>query len=84
MASFESKFIYLYLKKKVATFLRFTDDLFMIWTDTEEGLSKFINELKQKHKIINFDFNCSKTKIEFLNVLVYKDINNKHQTTLYK
>ena len=56
----------------------------MTWTETEEVLLKFINELNQKHKTIKFDFKYSKTKIEFLNVLVYKDINNKLQTTLYK
>ena len=56
----------------------------MVWTHTEEGLLRFINELNQKHKTIKFDFKYSKTKIEFLDVLVYKDINNKLQTTLYK
>ena len=30
------------------------------------------------------DFKYSETKIEFLAVLVYKDVNNKLQTTLYK
>ena len=55
----------------------------MIWTDTEE-LLKFINELNQKHERVKFDFKYSKTKIEFLDVPVYKDINNKLQTTLYK
>ena len=84
MASFESKFIYPYIKVKVVTFLRFIDDVFMIWTDTEEELLKFINELNQKHKTIKSDFKFSKTEIEFLDVLVYKDINNKLQITLYK
>ena len=84
MASLESKFIYPYIKEKVITFLWFTDDLLMIWTDTEEELLKFINELNQKHKTIKFGFKYSKTKIEFLDALVYKDVNNKLQTTLYK
>ena len=56
----------------------------MIWTDKEDELLKFINVLNQKHKTIKFDFKYSKTKIEFLDVLVYEDINNKLQTTLYK
>ena len=50
MANLESKFIYPYKKRKVITFLLFIDDLFMIWTDIEEELLKFINELNQKHK----------------------------------
>ena len=69
MASFESKFIFPTKKEKVRKFLRFIDDLFMIWTDTEEELLKFINELNQKHKTIKFDFKYSKTKIVFLYVL---------------
>ena len=44
-------------------FLRFIDDLFMIWVGTEEELLEFINELNQKHKTIKFDFKYSKTKI---------------------
>ena len=63
MASFEPKFIYLYLKEKFVRFLQFIDDLFMIWTDTEEELLKFISELNQKHKKLKFDFKYSKTKI---------------------
>ena len=65
------------------TFLRFIDDLFMIWTATEEELLKFINKINQKYKTIKFDFKYSKAKIEFLDVLVYKDINNKLRITLY-
>ena len=84
MASFKSKYIYPYIKEKVVTFLRLIDDLFMMWTGTEEELLKFINELNQKHKTIKFDFKYSKTKTEFLDVLVYKDINNKLQITLCK
>ena len=69
--------------KKVITFLRFIDDLFMIWTATEEELLKFINKINQKYKTIKFDFKYTKAKIEFLDVLVYKDINNKLRITLY-
>ena len=84
MASFESKYIYPCIKEKVITFLRFIGDLFMIWTSTEKEILKLINKLNQKHKTIKFDFKYSKTKIEFLDVLVYKDINNKLQTTFYR
>ena len=56
----------------------------MIWTGTEEELLKFINKLNQKQKTIKFDWKYSKSKIGFLDVLVYKYINNKLQTTLYK
>ena len=76
--------IYPYIKEKIKRFLRFIDDLFMIWTGTEEQRLRFINELKQKHKTMKFEFKYSKPKIEFLDALVYKDINNKLQITLCK
>ena len=66
MASFESKFIFPTKKEKVIKFLRFIDHLFMIWTDTEEELLKFINELNQKHKTIKFDFKYSKKNSIFI------------------
>ena len=56
----------------------------MMWTDAEEELLKFINELNQKHKTIKFDIKYSKTTLEILDVLVYKYINNKLQRLLYK
>ena len=55
----------------------------MIWTGIEEELLKFVNELNQKYKTIKFDFKYSKTEIEVLDVLVYKDINNKLQATTF-
>ena len=76
--------IYPYIKEKIKRFLRFIDDLFMIWTGTEEERLRFINELKQKHKTMKLEFKYSKPKIEFLDVLMYKDINNKLQITLCK
>ena len=36
MANFELKYIYPYTKNKTKIFLRFIDDLFMIWTVSEQ------------------------------------------------
>ena len=75
MASFESKYIYPYIKEKVTAFLRFINDLFMIWTGREDKLLKSINKLNQKHKTIKFYIKYSKTKIEFLDAQMVQ----KHQ-----
>ena len=69
---------------KTKMFLRFIDDLFMIWTCSEQELLDFMGDLNKKHPSIKFEFKYSQTKIEFLDVLVYKDQNNMLQTTIYR
>ena len=36
IANFELKYIYSYIKDKAKVFLRFIDDLFMIWAGSEQ------------------------------------------------
>ena len=84
MANFELKYIYPYIKDKTKMFLRFIDDLFMIWTGSEQELLDFMSDLNKKHSSIKFEFKYIQTKIEFLDVLVYKDHNNMLQTTIYR
>ena len=84
MANFELKYIYPYIKDKTNMFLRFIDDLFMIWTGSKQELLEFMSDLNKKHPSIKFEFKYSQTKIEFLDVLVYKDHNNMLQTTIYR
>ena len=38
---------------------------------------------KEKHRTIKFNFPISPTKIAFLDMMLYKDKNNKIQTTLF-
>ena len=56
----------------------------MIWNGTKAELMTFIKELNEKHKTIKFDFQISRRKITFLDVMLYKDKNNNIQTTLYR
>ena len=69
---------------KTLLYLRFIDDIFMIWTKSEKDLIEFLNELNTKHISIKFEFKYSRQQIEFLDTLVYIDNNNKLQPTLYK
>ena len=75
MARFEQKYTYPYVKTKVDLYLRY---------GTEEELKKFFNEINKKHPSIKFDQKYSKSKIEFLDDLVYKDEQQKLQTILFK
>ena len=84
MTYFEEKFIYPLIDAKTLSYLRFIDDIFMIWTKAEKDLIEFLNELNTKHTSIRFEFKYLRQQIEFLETLVYIDNNNKLQATLYK
>ena len=81
-ANFEAKHICPYIKEMSLLYLRYIDDIFMIWKGTKVELITFIKELNEKHKTINLDFQFSPRKIAFLDTMLYKDENNKIQTTL--
>ena len=74
--NFELKDIYPYIKDKTKIIFRFIDEFFMIWTGWEQERVDFMSDLNKKHPSIKFEFKYSQTKIEFPDVLVYKDHNN--------
>ena len=80
MAEFEQNYVHPLIKDKSVLFLRYIDDIFMVWTKSEKQLTDFMSELNQKHPSIKFD--CK--QIEFLDTLVYIDQQNKLQTTLFR
>ena len=84
MAYFEEKFIHPLTDAKTLLYLRFIDDIFMIWTKSEKDLVEFLDELNTKHTSIKFEFKYSRQQIEFLVTVVYIDNNNKLQATQYK
>ena len=84
MARFEQKHIYYFIKNKVDLYLRYIDDIFLICKGTEEDLKNFSTEINKKHPSIKFNQKCSKWKIEFLDVLVHKDKQQRLQTNLFK
>ena len=53
---FMANFFYPYIKDKTKMFLRFIDDLFMIWTGSEHELLDFMSDLNKKHSSIKFEF----------------------------
>ena len=84
MSEFEEKHIYPLIKNKSVIYLRYIEDIFMVWIKSESELRQLMNEINQKHQSIKFDFKFSKESIEFLDTLVYIDSKNRLQTTLYK
>ena len=61
---------------------RFIDDIFFIWTDSEENLNKFLKDLNEFHPNLRFTYEKSKEKINFLD-LVIKLTDGKIVTDLY-
>ena len=84
MAQFEKQHIYPYINNKSILYLRYIDDIFMIWTGTKQELLIILEKLNSKHKTIKFEHNISNNSISFLDTLIYKDKNNNLQTTLYR
>ena len=59
MSEFEEKHIYPLIINKSVIYLRYTDDIFMIWIKSESELRHFMNKMNQKHQSIKFDFKFS-------------------------
>ena len=53
---FEKKLIHQFIKGFSLIYLRFIDDIFLIWTGNKKDLVKFLNELNTKHKSIKFEY----------------------------
>ena len=52
--------------------------------ERKKELKNFFNEINKKHPSIKFDQKYSKLKIEFLDVLVHKDEQQRLEKTLFK
>ena len=51
---------------------RYIDDIFLVWTDTEESLRQFITRLNEEHPRIKFTSEISDSEIVFLDLCLYK------------
>ena len=82
MGHFEEKFVF---SKKPGphVWVRFIDDIFMIWTHGRESLKVFLEELNNAHPSIKFTSCVAEEGIPFLDTLVCKDDQNNLYTTLY-
>ena len=63
-------------------YVRYIDDLLLVWKDSEEELLKFLEELNKKHPTIKFDYEFSREKVHFLDTTISIS-GNKLSTTLY-
>ena len=83
MGKFEETHIYPKIQEKTRIFLRYIDDLFFVWKGTEQELKQFFEEINKVHPSIKFDFNYSKSEIDFLDLKIYKDFSGKLSTKVF-
>ena len=82
MGWFENKFILPRIRQHVSMYVRYIDDIFIVWKGSECELKKFLETINTLHPSIKFDFQYSKEKIDFLDTTV-KLVNRRLTTTLY-
>ena len=81
MYHFEEKYVYPY-PLKPTIWLRYIDDIFMIWDHGRDELTEFINHLNSSNENIKFTSEISDHELNFLDVTVCVS-DNKLTTDLY-
>ena len=81
MGNFEEEFVYKYRTQPVL-YLRFLDDIFLIWQHTDIELDAYAAYLNNCIPSIKFTMEKSKKSVNFLDTIV-KIVDNKIETDLY-
>ena len=79
MGEFEEKYIYPKIKDKSCKYLRYIDDIFMVWKSSQDELNQLIKEINEVHPSIKFTTESSKTQVNFLDTTI--EINDSKLTT---
>ena len=62
MAEFDQKYIYLLIKDKLILFLRYIDDICMVWAKSEKQLKYFMSEMNQNIPLESLNTNLTASK----------------------
>ena len=84
MDNFETKYIYPTTRLKTKLYLRFIDDIFMLWTGTLEELKNFKLAINEIHQSIKLTFDYSYESINFLNTTVIITPSGYLETKIFK
>ena len=77
-------FLWDHIRERSSLYLRYIDDIFIIWNDSKESFINFIKDLNTRHASIKFDYKISEEGGYFLDTTVFIDQNDKLQTKLYR
>ena len=69
--------------KKPEMWIRFIDDIFMIWGHGRYKLENFIHLASNLHPTIKFTFTTNEQEIPFMDTIIYRGNNNYIPTKLY-
>lgn len=68
----------------VLLWLRYIDDIFVIWTGSQQTLDTFVDLLNNNIYNLKFTVESNPSKIYFLDLLIFKDQDNCLAATLYR
>ncbi|XP_069822511.1 uncharacterized protein [Dendropsophus ebraccatus] len=84
MAQFENDVVYTHpLSCNIRIWKRFIDDIFCIWTGTDDTLKQFFNDINTHTPGLKFTIHSDTTTINFLDTQVTKDTTGHISTDLY-
>ena len=69
--------------KKASLWLRFIDNIFLIWVHGKQALEDFKRLSSNIHPTIKFAFNNSETEVAFLDTIIYRGKDSQILTRLY-
>ncbi len=81
-SSFEIKHVYSY-HLQPSIWLRYIDDIFLVWSHSREELDTFIQHLNVAHPTLKFTANSHNKSMDFLDTTVKVDTDSGLYTTLY-
>ena len=84
MAHFEETYIYPRIQGKSLLYLRYIDDVLVIWKATRQELDDFIEEINSVHNTIKFDVSYSKSHVNFLDTTITISRDHTIKTSLYQ
>ena len=83
MGKFEETNILPRIRDLILLYVRLIDDIFFLWTGTEQNLLEFFKEINSIHPTIKFDFNYSKKSINVLDTTIIITEDRRLKTTIY-
>ena len=84
MGKFEEKYIYPLLASKGGLYLRYIDDIFLVWNGTKEEFANLMTLINNFHETIKFEYEISDCSIPFLDTVIYIDEVRMLRTRPYK